>query len=602
MTEVRPYGSWPSPVSTERLVEKAVRLSALRVDGADLYWLERRPSEAGRQVIVRHGAGDASPTGHSARTLVHEYGGGDYTVAGGRFVFSDFASQRIHVEAVPLTPDDGSRYADFDVHPDRGSVACVRERHLEGGMVVNDVVVVDLETGATPIAAEGHDFYAAPRWAPDGRLAWLEWDHPNMPWDGTWLVVDRAVVAGGVDESISQPRWSPDGVLHWVSDRTDWWNLYADGMPVAPTDAEFTFPDWAFGGHTYDWLPDGRIAAVYTSGGLDHLAVVEDGTVRTLDVPWNDISSLVVWQGKVALIAASGTTPEAVVTVDVDSGAVDTLRPSRDALDPRDVSLAEPIEFPTEGGRTAHALFYPPVNHAYVGPDGQLPPLVVMIHGGPTGAAAPGFDIGVQYFTTRGIAVVDVNYGGSTGYGRQYRRRLDGQWGVVDVEDCAHAARWLATEGRVDGARLAIRGGSAGGYTTLCALTFRDDFAVGASFYGVADAEALAAETHKFESRYLDRLIGPYPEAKELYRERSPIHAAERLRVPVIILQGLEDKVVPPDQAEVMVAALRANGVEHEYIAFEGEQHGFRQADTIKRAAEAELRFYGRVLGFDPVF
>jgi dipeptidyl aminopeptidase/acylaminoacyl peptidase len=596
-----PYGSWPSPITSDLLVERVVGLSELRADGDDLYWVESRPSEAGRQVVVRHGHGDAIASDASARTLVHEYGGGDFTVVDGRVIFSDYATQRVVVGDVPLTPDDGARYADYDVHSDGRSVACVRERHLERGEVVNDVVVVSLDDGSMHVVAEGHDFFSAPRWSPDGRLAWLAWDHPNMPWDGTTLYVDGAVVAGGVDESISQPRWSPAGVLHWVSDRTGWWNLYADGEALAPMEAEFTYPDWVFGEHTYDWLPDGRIAAMYTRGGTDFVAVIDGGRVHTVALPFTEISSLVAWRSGLAAVAASGTDGEAVVTIDPDTGATEVVRAAREqAVDPRFVSEPRAIEFPTEGGRTAHALYYPPVNPDFAGVAADLPPLVVMSHGGPTSAASPALNLTKQFFTSRGIAVVDVNYGGSTGYGREYRQRLDGQWGVVDVDDCVNAARWLADQGEVDGARLAIRGGSAGGYTTLCALTFRDDFAVGASYYGVADAEALAADTHKFESRYLDRLIGPYPDAKDLYRERSPIHAVDRLNVPVILLQGLEDKVVPPAQAEMMVEALRAKGMQCEYVAFEGEQHGFRQAASIKRAIEAELAFYGKVLGFTP--
>jgi dipeptidyl aminopeptidase/acylaminoacyl peptidase len=602
VTRVLPYGSWPSPITADLLVEKVVRLSQLRVDGEDLYWLEGRPAEAGRQVVVRRGVGDVIPAASSARTLVHEYGGGDYTVAGGRVIFSDFASQRIFIDEASLTPDDGTRYADFDVHPDGASIACVRERHLDRGEVVNDVVAVSLGDGAVQVMAEGHDFFSAPRWSPDGRLAWLAWDHPNMPWDGTTLYVDGAVVAGGPAESISQPRWSPTGVLHWVSDRTGWWNIYDEHGALALLEAEFSGPDWLFAFHTYDWLPDGRIVTVIIDGGGERLAALEDGAWRTIDVPFIEMPDVRIWRDRIVLIGASATEGEVVATVDPATGTLDVIRRAREStLDPTLISVARPIEFPTTGGGTAHALYYAPTNPDHEGPPGELPPLVVMSHGGPTSAASPSLNLVKQYFTSRGLAVVDVDYGGSTGYGREYRQRLNGQWGVVDVDDCVHAARWLADEGLVDGARLAIRGGSAGGYTTLCALTFRDEFAVGASFYGVADAEALARDTHKFESRYLDRLIGPYPEAQAIYRERSPIHFASRCTVPVILLQGLEDKVVPPAQAEVMVEALRANGVMHEYVAFEGEQHGFRKAESIVRAADAELSFYGRVLGFDPI-
>jgi dipeptidyl aminopeptidase/acylaminoacyl peptidase len=598
---VLPYGSWPSPITTDLLVEKVVGLAQLRVDGDDLYWLERRPAEAGRQVVVRHGAGDAIPSSSSARTLVHEYGGGDYTVAGGRVIFSDFASQRIFVGDAALTPDDGTRYADYDVHPDGASVACVRERHLDGGEVLNDVVVVSFADASVRVIAEGHDFFSAPRWSPDGRVAWLAWDHPNMPWDGTTLYVDGTAVTGGESESISQPRWSPDGVLHWVSDRTGWWNIYDEHGALALVEAEFSGPDWGFAFHTYDWLPDGRLVTVIIGAGHEELAVLQDGTWRAIDVPFGEMPDVRIWRDRIVLIGASPTAASVIATVDPDTGAVDVIRRAREAtVDPRFISVAQPIEFPTGGGLAAHALYYPPTNPDAVGPEGELPPLVVMSHGGPTSSASPSLNLDRQFFTSRGIAVVDVDYGGSAGYGREYRERLEGQWGVVDVEDCANAALWLASQGFVDGSRLAIRGGSAGGYTTLCALTFRDDFAVGASYYGVADAEALATDTHKFESRYLDRLIGPYPEARDLYRQRSPIHFASQLTAPVILLQGLDDKVVPPSQAEVMVDALKANGVMHEYVPFEGEQHGFRKAETIKAAAEAELRFYGRVLGFSP--
>ena len=598
---VLPYGEWPSPITADALVEKVVRLSQLQVEGDDLHWVESRPAEAGRSVVVRHGQGDVTSAGASARTLVHEYGGGDFVAAGGRVVWSDFASQRLFLDASPLTAEHGGRFADPSVHPDGRSLACVREQHLPDGVVVNDVVRVALDDGAVSVLAEGHDFFAAPRWSPDGRLAWLAWDHPNMPWDGTELFVDGQVVAGGREESITQPRWSRDGVLHWVSDRTGWWNLYADGAPLAPMDAEFGGPDWVFGAHTYDWLADGRLVAACTVDGFARLVVVEPEGARTVALPFTEYASVVAWGDRLAAIAAAPTVAEAVVTIDVDSGAVETLRPSRPSpVDPAYLSMPRPISFPS-GDHTAHALYYPPTNPDCTGPDGERPPLVVMSHGGPTSAARTSLNLAQQYFTSRGIAVVDVNYGGSTGYGRAYRQLLRGQWGIVDVEDCANAALWLAEQGEVDGQRLAIRGGSAGGYTTLCALTFRADFAVGASFYGVADAETLAADTHKFESRYLDGLIGPYPEARDVYRARSPIHFVDRVRVPVILLQGLEDKVVPPSQAEAMVEALRRNGVLHEYVPFEGEQHGFRQADSIKRAAEAELAFYGRVLGFEPV-
>ena len=594
-----PYGAWRSPVTPDRLVEKVVRLSQVHVDGDDLSWLEGRPAEAGRQVVVRHGHGDVTPPGLSARTLVHEYGGGDYVVRDGVVYFANFADQRVYREDTPIT-DEGARYADFDLSPDGRWLACVRERHHDD--VVNDVVRVPTDaSGDVEVVAEGHDFFAAPRFAPDGRLAWLAWDHPNMPWDGTMLYVDGETVTGGPSESISQPRWSPDGVLHWVSDRSGWWNLYAEGAPLAPIDAEFSGPDWVFGQTTYGFLPDGRIVAVWSSEGRDRIGVLARGRMEPLAVPYSVISSVRPWRDGVAAIAASPSQEAAVVHIDVDTGDAEVVRASREAaLDPAYVSEPRPIEFPTTGGLTAHALHYAPVNPDFTATADERPPLIVMSHGGPTSSTTAALSLAIQFWTTRGFAVVDVNYGGSTGYGRDYRQRLEGQWGVVDVDDCVNAARWLTEQGEVDGNRLAIRGGSAGGYTTLCALVFRDDFAAGASSYGVADLEALATDTHKFESRYLDRLVGPYPEAKDIYLERSPIHHVDRCRSPVILLQGLEDKVVPPAQSEVMVEALRGNGVPCAYVPFEGEQHGFRQASTIKRAAEAELSFYGQVFGFTP--
>ena len=605
-------------------------LGQLEVDGERVYWLEGRPSEGGRQVVVRwapgDGQSDAVGEGWSARTTVHEYGGGAYVVSGDTVFFSHFADQRLYraepgQEPRPLTPEPaesmGSRYADARVSPDGRELVCVRERHMDG-VAVNDIVLVDAVNGGEPSElVSGADFFSAPRFSDDGRcLAWLCWCHPHMPWDGTELwtaefgddgLAGAQRIAGGPEESISQPRWSPDGVLHWVSDRTGWWNLYAEGgdgaEALAPLDAEFTGPDWIFGQSTYGFLADGRIVVTWWQRALANLGVLDprSGRLDRWDMPYTAVGSLRPYGDGVVAVVASATDEPAVVVLDGNGTVTDTLRRSRPATaDPGYLSAAQPIEFSTEGGQTAHALWYEPVNSDAEGPADACPPLIVMSHGGPTASASPALNLATQFWTTRGFAVVDVNYGGSTGYGREYRERLKGRWGIVDVDDCANAARHLASEGLVDDDKLAIRGGSAGGYTTLCALTFRDDFSVGASYFGVADAEALATDTHKFESRYLDGLIGPYPDAKELYRERSPIHYADRLSVPLILFQGLEDKVVPPSQAEVMVEALRLRGLPFAYVAFEAEQHGFRKAETIVRSIEAELWFYGRILGFDP--
>lgn len=637
MTTTAPYGSWRSPITASSLVEQAVRLGQVVVAGDDVFWNEGRPSEGGRQVVVRRRPDgtveDVVPEGFGARTLVHEYGGLSYAVApdAAWLVFSNLADQRLY--RVDLTGDAGGdpvaltaeppadrsvRFADPEVSPDGEWIVAVRERHLgpTATEVVNDVVALPAAGGDPVVLAEGRDFFSAPRVSPGGaELCWLAWDHPNMPWDGTELWVatftdghvigEPRLVAGGPTESVSQPRWSPDGTLHFVSDRTGWWSLYrGEGDVVVARDgAELTGPDWVFGQSSYGFLDDGRLVVVWSERNLDHLGVAsEDGTITEVDVPFTSIGSLrVAGASSVVAIAGSPTTSAAVVRIDLPGGEVEVLKRGREtSVDSGYVSVAEPIEFPTPGDRTAHAFFYPPANADFAGPEGELPPLIVQSHGGPTSATTSVLDLGRQYWTSRGFAVVDVNYGGSTGYGREYRDRLQGSWGIVDVDDCVAAAQWLAAEGRVDGDRMVIRGGSAGGYTTLAALAFRDVFAAGASHYGVADAEALAADTHKFESRYLDGLIGPYPEARDVYVERSPIHHTDRLDRPMILFQGLEDKVVPPEQSEMMAEALRTKGVPFAYVAFEGEQHGFRKSETIVRVAEAELFFYGRVLGFGP--
>jgi dipeptidyl aminopeptidase/acylaminoacyl peptidase len=627
-----PYGAWASPISAELVAAGGVSLDEVRVGGGRVYWVEGRPLEGGRQVICSAepgvpGVEDVTGEGVNARTRVHEYGGGSYALCGDALFFSSYADQRLYRQDPgpatprPITPEPPApaahRYADACPTPDGRLLVCVRERHHDGE-VVNELVAVPTAGGELVVLAAGRDFYASPRVSPDGRrLAWLEWDHPNMPWDGTELrqaeltggalAGDPVTVAGGPEESVVQPEWSPGGVLHLVSDRTGWWNLYrVDGgalEALAPAEEEFGAPHWAFGMSTYAFLGGGRIACIHGRGPMQRLGVLHpDASLTDLDLPFTAYfpPHLRAYGDRLACIAGSPTGAPAVVVIDPADGGVEVLRSSKDeALDPGYLSLPEPIEFPTEGGRTAHALYYPPANGGFRGPAGERPPLVVASHGGPTSGVASDLHVSYQFFTSRGIAVVDVDYGGSTGYGRAYRKRLEGRWGIVDVDDCVAAAQFLAGRGDVDPDRLAIRGGSAGGYTTLCALTFRDVFAAGASYYGVADVAALAKDTHKFESRYLDRLIGPWPEAEARYRERSPIHFTDRLSCPVILLQGLEDEVVPPAQAEMMAAALDAKAIPHAYLPFPGEQHGFRQAAHIRRALEAELYFYSRVFAFD---
>ena len=650
------YGSWRSPITADLLAKTGVSLSHVRVSGDDVLWVEGRPQEAGRAVIVRR-----SPNGtvedligkeFNARSRVHEYGGGAVFVHAGVVFFTNFADQRVYrfvpgESPHPIVPESspaGSvRYADLHTNDSHELLFGVRESHKKDGEPSNDLVCLCPQGSKPPHAvAQGNDFYSNPRVNPDGsKLAWLAWDHPNMPWDGSELWVadlssdgeltNQRRVAGGETESIFQPEWSPEGVLHFVSDRNGWWNLYAltqdeekgdpgsSAVALAPIEGEFGYAQWVFGMSRYTFVAapskeggsSSQLICSYSHGGVDYLGRIIDGpdgrAIETFDLPytsyhWCELqaqpqSSDGNW---VVVMASSPKTGAVIVRLNVDSGELQTLKRSIDFdFDPGYISRPQPIEFPTDGGKTAHAFFFPPANKDFIGPKSERPPLIVLSHGGPTSRASMDLSMKVQYWTSRGFAVVDVNYGGSIGFGREYRERLNGQWGVVDTADCVNAARSLLKAGRVDGDRMAIRGGSAGGYTTLCALVFHDVFSAGASHYGVADLTALFEETHKFESRYTDRLIGPYPESKKLYDELSPIHHADQLSCPVILFQGLEDKVVPPAQAEAMVEALESKGLPYAYLAFEGEGHGFRRAETVKRVTEGELYFYSKVFGFD---
>jgi dipeptidyl aminopeptidase/acylaminoacyl peptidase len=627
--KVAPYGTWESPVTAELTTRAGLRFSdSVLVDGDDVYWVESRPQEAGRSVVVRRSAtgavDDIGPDDFNARTSAHEYGGGAYAVAGGDVIASNFADQRLYRidadgGATPITAEPpvprGHRYADLAVGD--GWAIGVRERHsADGDEPANELVRITLDDGDEEIVASGHDFVSSPRISPDGsHIAWLAWDHPNMPWDATelWIgdlspdgrIDDARRVVGDAAESLFQPEWSPDGVLHVISDRTGWWNLYRvrDGglEPILPMDAEFGVPQWVFGMSRYVILDDGRIVAAYGGAAGDALVVIDGDDHRAVRLPFASVGLSLAGRGDTVYAVASGPDrPATLVRIGVDDGTIEDIRvPEGPFIDPAYVSIPEKVAFPCPEG-VAHALYYPPTNPEYEAPNGEKPPVIVSIHGGPTSAAKAALDPAKLFWTSRGFGIVDVDYGGSTGYGRDYRRRLDGQWGIVDVRDCALAATHLATEAKADPDRLLIHGGSAGGYTTLLALALRDDFAAGASYFGVSDLGALATDTHKFESRYLDRLVGPYPEARDVYVERSPITHIDRIDRPVLLLQGLDDKVVPPDQAEMMCDALRARGVPYAYVAFEGEGHGFRQAANQIRALEAELSFYGQVLGFEP--
>ena len=638
MTTTAGYGTWSSSITPESLTEAQVGLGGAVADGGAIYWLESRPDEAGRSVVVRAEASqgdgaaiidDLTPQPFNVRTRVHEYGGGAFAAESGILLAVNFADQRIHrlrpgSPPVPLTPESERklRYADFAIDPRRGLVYAVREDHRGDGEAVNTIVRISLDGGENEgeIVASGHDFFAAPRLSPDGRqLAFLSWDHPNMPWDATtlWLADVREdgtlgecrPIAGGdgAGVSVMQPCFSPGGALHYVSDETGWWNVYRHGTdgpePLCPMEAEFAVPAWGFGQSTYGFLSEDRILAAYTQKGAWNLAIIEasSGKLTPIDLPYSSISSLSIGADETVLRVASADKPAAIISLEPASGRHRVLKTSGAlTISPDLISVPEAIAFPTEGGETAYAFYYAPKNPDFRSPPGAFPPLIVKSHGGPTGNASSQFNLATQFWTSRGFALVDVDYGGSTGYGRAYRERLNGRWGEVDVLDCVAAARHLADAGKADPARLAITGGSAGGFTTLAALAFHDVFSAGASHYGVSDLEALAKETHKFESRYLDNLIGPYPGRVDLYKARSPINHVGGLKSPMIFFQGLEDVIVPPNQAEMMVDALRKKGIPVAYLAFEGEQHGFRKAKTIHAVRRAELAFYGRVFGFEP--
>ncbi|MBW4474384.1 MAG: S9 family peptidase [Stenomitos rutilans HA7619-LM2] len=627
MTEPRTaaYGSWKSPITSDLIVAGTIGLGGVRLDGDDVYWTELRPTEAGRNVVVKRTSDgqaiDVTPAPFNVRTRVHEYGGGSYLVHQGTLYFSNFADQRLYrqtvgAEPIALTPETAWRYADGVMDAQRQRLICVREDHTGAGEAVNTIASISLDSSMEQhVLVSGSDFYSSPRLSPDGsHLAWINWNHPNMPWDNTELWVATIAsdgsleasqkIAGGVEEAVLEPQWSPDGVLYFVSDRSGWWNLYrwqGEIEPLCPMEAEFGSPHWVFGISNYAFESADRLICTYSKEGISYLASLNTQTkaLTVLETPYTEMGGIHVAAGRVYLNAGSATEPGVIARLDLATNQIEVLRrSSRLTIDPGYLSVPQSIAFPTENGLTAYGFFYPPKNQDYTAPAEERPPLLVKSHGGPTGSTSTVFNLKIQYWTSRGFAVLDVNYGGSTGYGREYRERLKGQWGIVDVDDCANGAKDLAESGRVDGDRLVIDGGSAGGYTTLAALTFRKVFKAGASFYGVSDLAALAQDTHKFESRYLDGLIGPYPEAEALYRERSPIYATDRLSCPVIFFQGDEDKIVPPNQAEMMVNALRAKKLPVAYVLFAGEQHGFRKAENIKRTLDGEFYFYAKVFGF----
>jgi len=632
LSKVAPYGSWKSPITSELYASAYVGLSEVQLEDGTAYWNELRPKEQGRYVVVQLQTDgtthDITPPGFNARTRVHEYGGGSYLVDKGTVYFSNYSDQRLYRQKLgsspeALTPLVDVRYADGVIDHQSNRIVSVREDHTVKGEAVNTIVSVDLASGGPgEVLVSGNNFYSSPRISPDGRqLAYLTWNHPNMPWDGTelWVStfdadgkpVNSQRVAGGLKESVYQPEWSPDNRLYFVSDRTGWWNIYRSNNgraeAICPLEAEFGGPQWVFRQSHYGFASPRQIICIYTMKGGTHLARLDTVTGRLEEIltPYSggarQIRDIAVGPDHAVFVGGSPTEAESIVQIDLRTPKLTVLRRSRNVtVDNRYLSIPRHVEFQTTNGLTAHSFYYPAKNPDYSAPAGEKPPLIAICHGGPTGQTSTVLRYSIQYWTSRGIAVLDVDYRGSTGYGRPYRERLNGQWGVVDVDDCVNGARHLIQNGEVDRNRVAIEGGSAGGYTTMCALTFRDFFKAGASYFGISDLETFVKDTHKFESRYLDRLVGPYPEKKDLYRERSAINYAERVSCPMILFQGLEDKIVPADQSEKFYKVLRDKGLPTAYIAYEGEQHGFRKSENIKRSIEAELYFYGKVFDFEP--
>lgn len=613
-----PCGAWTSPITAAVVAAGATPLASLVLDGAALHWLEGRASEAGRSTLVGT-AGELTPAPFNVRSKVHEYGGGAFAVADGVAWFSNQPDGRLYrVEAgsepKPVTAEDNQqRYADFVVDAPRRRLLTVREDHSKGSHYPENTIAAIGFDGSETVLVDGNDFYAAPRLSPDGRqLAWLCWDHPRMPWEGSelWLadvaddgtLINGRLVAGGPSESICQPEWSPAGVLHFVSDRSGWWNLYRydHGVvhPLCPREAEFGGPLWTFGGSLYGFRSENEIVCAYVEGGVSKLARLRGGVLADVPTPYEEIRELRVNAHTVALLGGAPTLALELARIDLDAGTHEVLARSIPQLPPGGyLSVPKSISYESSNGRTAYAFHYPPTNADFAPQDGELPPLIVIGHGGPTGMAASTLKLSTQFWTSRGFAVLDVNYGGSTGFGRAYRDLLKGQWGVVDVEDCVAGARHLAEQGLVDPERLLVRGSSAGGLTTLSALAFHDLFKAGACYYGVSDLAGLDADSHKFEAHYNQYLVAPPERAEQVYRERSPIHHTDKLKRPMIFFQGLDDMVVPPSQSETMVEALRARMVPVAYITLEGEGHGFRKAESVVRTLEAELVFYLRVFG-----
>lgn len=632
-TATLPFGSWPSPISAESLVEGARGIGSLSKDGDFFYWLESRPQEGGRNTIMRWRPGQspeevlAQP--FNVRTRVQEYGGSALLVSGGRIWFSNFADQRVYLfepdakqasEPRPITPDAPLRFAGCALDEGRNRLLCIREDHRAPGEPSNALVALATDAVSEgDVLFSGTDFVSQPRLSSDGaKITFVSWMHPNMPWDNTALHSATFAEDGslenlrqhnpGKSEAVLDPQWSPDGALIALSDRDNWWQPYrVDGETFTPLGAtllghEVGGPAWSIGGRYVYPMPSGDVLFIAARGSVESLYLLRTtGELKRIDIDAVSFGSIVAESDRMYLTVGFADRPSALIAADYDGNILEVVRRSKDtALAAQWVPTFEQRVFPLEGGGETYGIFYPPQNPHAQAPEGTAPPLIVAVHGGPTGAAGVSYNPGHYYWTSRGFAVLDLNYRGSTGFGREYRRALYGQWGIADVEDAVAAVKSLVEDGLADPDRLIIRGGSAGGYTTLAAHAFYDTFAAGASYYGVSDIEALARDTHKFESRYLDQLIGPYPERRDLYQERSPINHLEGFGAPLILLQGLEDPIVPPNQSEMIFSALKGRGVPTAYVAFEGESHGFRKAENIISSREAELYFYAQVLGLSP--
>ncbi len=610
MTMTGSFGSWESPITSDLIVEDAIRFNDMQAGEDFLYWTELHPNEKGRCALVRFDGKTETPLLDevSVRSSVHEYGGGAFSVRNGKLIYSNDADLQLYaLDGGKLTDEEACRFADGC-----GSIWVV-EKH--DGEVENFLALLGKE--GVQVLASGHDFYSSPRLSPDGKqLAFITWDFPNMQWDNStlWLsdvgedgqLHHLSPVTGGSDESVCQVQWSPDGILHFVSDKTGFWNLYRfkNGLVenLCEMDAEFGIPAWVFGRPTYAFLPDGNILCSYTIKGVDHLGRIDpdEKVLQDLGQPFTWISNLIYFKEKVYFYGATPTAPNAIIAYDPKENTYEIVKQSsRLPITEQWISMGEVLEYPSMDGKVGYAFYYPPQNPNFQAPKGEKPPVIIQCHGGPTSCSPTHFMLNVQYWTSRGFAYVSVNYGGSTGYGREYFKRLEKNWGILDVEDCISAANTLVDKGLADPKRLVIRGGSAGGYTTLAALAFHNVFAAGTSYFGVSDLELLYLDTHKFEAQYTDILVGQYPKEIDLIRKRSPIYHVDKISAPVLLLQGDEDKIVPPNQTFIIYEALKKKNIPVGMLLFEGEGHGFRQAPNIKRSLDAELYFYSKILGIE---